>query len=79
MPNNAFRVDFLWREHKVVVEADGLLKDSERGDLIKQFERDRYRRDAGYKVVHCTGKELFKTPEVVIRRIRDAIAAAAPY
>ena len=78
-PNNAFRVDFLWREHKVIVEADGLLKYNARRDLIKQFERDRSLRDAGYKVVHFTWEELFKTPEVVIRRIRAGIAAATSY
>jgi predicted transcriptional regulator of viral defense system len=78
-PNNAFRVDFLWGEHKVIVEADGLLKYNEHKDLIKQFERDRFLRDAGYKVIHFTWEELFNTPEVVIRRIRDAIAATTPY
>lgn len=78
-PNGAFRVDFLWREHKVIAEADGLLKYNERRDLIKQFERDRCLRDAGYKVVHFTWEELFNTPEVVIRRIREAIAATTAY
>lgn len=78
-PNNAFRVDFLWAEHKVIVEADGLLKYNERRDLIKQFERDRCLRDAGYKVVHFTWEELFRTPEVVIKRILAAIAATTPF
>lgn len=78
-PNSSFRVDFLWREYKVIAESDGLLKYNERKDLIKQFERDRCLRDAGYKVVHFTWEELFKTPEVVIRRILAAIAATTPY
>jgi hypothetical protein len=78
-PNGAFRVDFLWPEHKVVVEADGLLKYSDGQDAVNQFERDRRLRDAGYKVVHFTWKELFETPETVIRRIREAMAAVTPY
>jgi predicted transcriptional regulator of viral defense system len=78
-PNDAFRVDFLWREHEVIVEADGLAKFDDRRTAITQFDRDRHLRDVGYKVVHFTWKELFETPELVIRRIREAIAATTPY
>jgi len=78
-PAGAFRVDFLWTRHQVVVEADGLLKYKDGSDAISQFERDRHLRDAGYKVVHFTWKELFETPEIVIRRIREAVAAVTPY
>jgi len=42
-------------------------------DPIAQFERDRLLRDAGYKVVHFTWRELFDTPEIVIARIRQAL------
>jgi hypothetical protein len=77
--NRAFRVDFLWPEQKVVVEADGLLKYKHGRDAVNQFERDRHLRDAGYKVVHFTWKELFQTPEIVIKRIREALAAVTPY
>lgn len=73
-PGFAARVDFLWREHKVIAEADGLIKYNDRNDLIAQFERDRLLRDAGYKVIHFTWRELFETPEVVIARIRQALA-----
>jgi hypothetical protein len=72
--NAAARVDFLWPERKVIVEADGLVKYNERKDLIAQFERDRLLRDAGYKVVHFTWRELFETPGIVIARIRRALA-----
>jgi hypothetical protein len=74
VPHAAARVDFLWREHKVIVEADGLVKYNDRKDLIAQFERDRLLRDAGYKVIHFTWRELFETPELVIDRIRQALA-----
>lgn len=79
IPSDAFRVDFLWRAHKVIAEADGLGKYGDRSDAIKQLERDRRLRDAGFRVVHFTWKELFGTPELVLRRIRAAIAATTPY
>jgi very-short-patch-repair endonuclease len=36
-------------------------------------------RDAGYKVVHFTWRELFESPETVINRIRKALAAPTAY
>lgn len=72
--NAAARVDFLWREQKVIAEADGLAKYNGKDDLIAQFARDRQLRDAGYRVVHFTWRELFETPGVVVARIRAALA-----
>jgi very-short-patch-repair endonuclease len=74
-PGWSFRVDLCWPEHRVIAEADGLAKYSERKDLAEQFRRDRLLRDAGYQVIHFTWHELMRTPEVVIGRIRSAIAA----
>jgi hypothetical protein len=79
LPAHAFLVDFFWRAHRVVVEADGLAKYTTDKDLIAQFQRDRLLRDAGYKAVHFTWRELFKTPELVIARIRQAFASAGAY
>jgi predicted transcriptional regulator of viral defense system len=78
-PGAAFRVDFLWREHKLVVEADGLVKYAGRRDVVRQLDRDRLLRDAGYKVAHFTWAELFGAPEAVVDRVRRASAAPAPY
>jgi very-short-patch-repair endonuclease len=60
----------------VIAEADGLVKYNDRGDLLAERERDHLLREAGYTVVHFTWRELFQTPEVVIARIRKALAAA---
>jgi Protein of unknown function (DUF559) len=79
LPRDAFLVDFYWPEHGVVAEADGLAKYTAGDDLAAQFQRDRLLRDAGYKVVHFTWRELTKTPELVITRIRQAFAAPDPY
>ena len=49
------------------------------GRARDQIRRDRLLRDAGYKVVHFTWRELFETPEAVIGRIRKAFASATPF
>ena len=79
LPRHAFLVDFCWEKHRVIAEADGLAKYAGHKELVAQFERDRLLRDAGYKVVHFTWRELFKTPDLVITRMREAFAAASPY
>jgi hypothetical protein len=66
-------VDFFWRERKVIAEADGLVTYNDRKDLLNERERDHQLREAGYVVVHFTGKELFQTPEAVVARIRTAL------
>ena len=74
-----YSVDLYWPRHKTIVEFDGAVKYETTGDLLDQFERDRILRDAGYKVIHVTWNELFKTPDVVVRRIRRAFAADTPF
>ena len=67
-------VDFLWRPHKVIAEADGLVKYNDRKDLLAERERDHQLREAGYVVVHFTWKELFQNAgEPVTNRIRSAL------
>lgn len=73
------RVDFLYREHKTVIEADGMAKLSGEGSNQKQHRRDQSLRDAGLKVVHVTWRELFYEPELVIIRIRKAFAAPSVF
>lgn len=75
----AFRVDFCWPEHRTIAEADGLAKYADRKDILEQFRRDRLLRDAGYKVVHFTWRELFDTPEAVVARIRAAFSSATSF
>ena len=72
----AARVDFLWRAQKVIAEADGLVKYNDRKDLLDERERDHQLREAGYIAVHFTWRELFRTPEEVIARLRNALGAA---
>jgi len=72
----AARVDFLWRAQQVIAEADGLVKYNDRQDLLNERERDHQLREAGYIAVHFTWREIFRTPEEVIARLRNALGAA---
>ena len=78
-PGFVFRVDFSWDPHKTIAEADGLAKYASAPDMLAQFRRDRLLRDAGYKVVHFTWRELFETPAEVTARVRKAQADPTPY
>ena len=73
------RVDFLWRKYRTIAEADGLGKYVEPSVLRRQFERDRKLRAAGYRVVHFTWGEIFKTPADVVAQIREAFGAASAH
>jgi very-short-patch-repair endonuclease len=75
----AYRVDFCWAQFRTIAEADGLAKYGSKADLLAQFRRDRLLRDAGYKVVHFTWRELFETPELVVARIRKAFSSRTSY
>ena len=75
----ALRVDFLWRKYRTIAEADGLGKYVEASVLRRQFERDRKLRAAGYRVVHFTWGEIFRTPAYVVAQIREAFGAASAH
>jgi very-short-patch-repair endonuclease len=75
----AYRVDFYWARYRTIAEADGLAKYASKDDILVQFRRDRLLRDAGYKVIHFTWRELFETPDAVVARIRTAFSSATPY
>jgi very-short-patch-repair endonuclease len=66
-------VDFLWPEHKLIVEFDGFAYHSDR----KAFEQDRLRDQrlvaAGFRVIRITANQLDRTPEAVIVRIAIAL------
>jgi hypothetical protein len=75
----AFRGDFYWARYRTIAEADGMGKYENPERARDQLRRDRLLRDAGYKVIHFTWRELFDTPEAVITRIRKAFASATPF
>jgi hypothetical protein len=75
----ACRGDFYWARYRTIAEADGMAKYEDPARARDQLRRDRLLRDAGYKVVHFTWREIFETPEMVTTRIRKAFASATPF
>jgi very-short-patch-repair endonuclease len=76
------RVDFLFREHRTVVEIDGKVKYTDPwrtpGDVLWEEKlREDLLRDAGFEVVRVTWKQLVTEPERVVARILAAFARAA--
>jgi len=71
-----WEVDFLWREEKLIVEADTFLY--HRGSI--SFEDDHARdlelRQRGYAVLRFTNKQLEAEPERIAAEIRKELGAA---
>jgi len=70
-----YEADFLWPDHRLVVEVDGYAFHSTR----RSFERDR-RRDAdltsrGYRVIRLTWRQITAEPEVVIAQLAPSLLA----
>lgn len=70
------RVDFLWREHGTIAEADGALKYADPDRARQQLRRDADLREAGFEVVHFGWAELTVTPGRVIEAILAAFSRA---
>jgi predicted transcriptional regulator of viral defense system len=66
------RVDFLWRQFRTVAEVDGRMKYSDPSRAVRQLERDRQLRDAGYEVVHFGWQHINENPGYVNSTIRRA-------
>jgi len=73
------RADFYWQQYRTIAEADGMAKYDDPRRAREQIRRDIRLRDARFKVVHFTWAELFRTPGLVVERIRTALAAPTGY
>src|SRR5215472_14721732 len=72
------RVDFYWRQYLTITEADGMIKYADAGRAVRQLERDQLLREASFKVVHFTWRQLFRETDRLIVRIREAFARPGP-
>ncbi len=71
------RVDFHWRQHRTIGEADGLGKyEGDPRRLYAEKRREDRLRDAGFEVFRFTWREALRTPEVLGERARRAFARA---
>ena len=79
-----YRVDFLWEEHGVIGECDGM--DKYFGDTARHEARQRLRLEKdrentlqamGFTVVRWTWSDL-STPQLFVNRVRSALEARGP-
>jgi len=61
-----------------IAEADGVGKYADTGRAVKQLERDQLLREAGFKVVHFTWRQLFRETDRLIARIKEVFALPGP-
>jgi predicted transcriptional regulator of viral defense system len=66
------RVDFLWRQFRTIAEVDGRMKYDDPSRAVKQLDRDRQLRDAGYEVVHFSWQHINENHGYVNTTIRKA-------
>lgn len=72
-----WRVDFAWPEFKLAIEYDGFDYHKSPTDLARDREKDNALREAGWTVLHITADDVRRHPEVMLRRIRQHLVAAA--
>jgi len=70
-----YRPDFLWREHKLIVETDGRQTHGTRRAFEDDRARDAELRTSGYRVLRFTWRQLTRDPDWVARKLRAALAA----
>jgi very-short-patch-repair endonuclease len=71
-----YEVDFLWRERRLVVEADTFLYHRGSVAFESDHQRDLDLRQHGYAVLRFTDKQLEAEPERIAAEIRKELAAA---
>ena len=70
-----YEVDFLWREHRLVVEIDGYAHHSDRESFEADRARDAWLAAQGLTVIRVTWRQLVDEPEVVLARVAEALAS----
>jgi very-short-patch-repair endonuclease len=70
----AFRVDYYWRKHQTIAEADGLMKYEDPKRAITQLKRDQLLRETGHDVIHFTWQQLFHEEDRVIAWLTGSFA-----
>jgi very-short-patch-repair endonuclease len=77
VPLLGFVADFLWAEHKLVVEVDGYLFHWDKASFERDRRRDQVLAAAGYTVIRITWTQLLDEPMALLARIAQALAARA--
>ena len=71
-----YEVDFLWPDHRLIVETDGVATHF----TLAAFENDRARDakllSAGYRVIRFTWRQVVEEPRRVVRTLRELLSGA---
>ncbi|MCU4118425.1 endonuclease domain-containing protein [Variovorax sp. N23] len=68
--HSRYRVDFLFKDARLVVELDGHEYHSTRDQLEKDAVRQRYLSRAGYTVIRFTGREIHRDAQQCVSEVR---------
>ncbi|AVF65941.1 endonuclease domain-containing protein [Vibrio alginolyticus] len=66
-----FRVDFLLKDARLIIELDGHDYHSSKEQLEKDAIRQRYLSRAGYTVIRFTGREVVRNPKACVDEVRE--------
>jgi len=72
-----FEVDFLWREQRVVAEADSWRHHGDRESFEADRAKDSALQAAGYRVVRLTHRRIEREPAAVAASLRALLGRAA--
>jgi very-short-patch-repair endonuclease len=72
----AYEVDFLWRQHQVIVETDSWRHHGDRSPFESDRARDAKLQSRGYRVLRFTWRQVRHDPRIVTTTLRDVLAAA---
>jgi very-short-patch-repair endonuclease len=77
-PGGRYRVDFLWRGQKVILEADGMAKYAGNPTaLADEKRRQEHLERAGYRVIRVLWEDVVRHPAQTAARVRAVLTAAA--
>ncbi len=74
VPLLGYTADFLWREHRLILEVDGYPSHGHKLAFERDRRRDQVHVAAGYTVIRVTWHQLVNEPYGVIARIAQALA-----
>jgi very-short-patch-repair endonuclease len=68
-----YEADFLWRDHRLIVETDGYRHHSDRAAFEADRARDAHLQAAGYRVLRFTYRQVERSPKEVASSVRALI------
>jgi predicted transcriptional regulator of viral defense system len=77
LPEFRYEVDFIWRAHQLIVEADSRTYHGTFRARERDYERDRRLRDAGWRIERFSDRQIVHQQAHVARALAKLLSAAA--